>query len=358
VLIKEKDMDKKLISDFKINEQIDSFFVLRKKNLKLTKHDKPYLEMTLSDKSGKMEGRLWDNAEKFNDAAETGDVVQVLGTVDKFREQKQLKVDSFARADERAFRYEDMVRVAQNREEIYDNILSHLENIKVSWIRLLAERFTSDDGLMTLFKEGVGGKSWHNAYIGGLLEHTYEVMCVVDRMCELYPEADRDIAIFGSFIHDIGKVSELDAKKMEYTVEGGLLGHIAIGLKILRKKIDSIPDFPKDLSLRLEHIVLSHHGKYEQQSPVLPKTLEATIVYQTDELVSQANAIKEIQLSQGEEGKVWSDFVSIKGRKYYIKDAKEEEWNSFGEAPLAPEPVSERQEHGTGTIRKTGSESA
>ena len=115
---------------------------------------------------------------------------------------------------------------------------------------------------------------------------------------------------------------------LEYTIEGGLLGHIAIGLKILAEKISKIPDFPKDLSLRLEHIILSHHGEYEQQSPVLPKTLEATIIYQTDELVSQANAIKEIQLQQGEEGRVWSNFVGIKGRKYYIKNSREEEWTT------------------------------
>jgi len=338
-------MDKKFISEFKVNERIDSFFVLRKKNLKLTKHDKPYLEMTFADKTGKIEGRLWDNAEKLNEAAETGDIVHVLGTVDKFREERQLKVDSFSRADERDFLYEDMVRVVEDRGKVYDDILSCLEKIKNPWIRSLVKCFTEDDRLMSMFKDGVGGKSWHNAYIGGLLEHTYEVVCVVDRMCELYPEANRDIAIFGAFIHDIGKVSELDAKKMEYTVEGGLLGHIAIGLKILMRKIDSIPGFPKDLSLRLEHVILSHHGKYEQQSPVLPKTLEATIVYQTDELVSQANAIKEIQLSQMEEGRVWSNFVAIKGRKYYIKDEKEEEWNG-----ATARGAGDERENGTGSF--------
>ena len=97
---------------------------------------------------------------------------------------------------------------------------------------------------------------------------------------------------------------------------------------ILNEKIKTIVDFPEDLRLRLEHIILSHHGEYEQQSPVLPKTLEATIVYQIDELVSQANAVKELQTNQAEEGKEWSDFVFIKGRKYYIKDSESETWKS------------------------------
>lgn len=319
-------MPKKFISDFKVNEQIDSVFMLSKKELKLTKYDKPYLQMTVSDKTGKIEARLWDDAEKYNEAAETGDIVQVKGTVDKYRDQKQLKVDHLSKADDRSFVYEDLVRVVENRNEIQEKVFFYLGSIKNKWIKLLVERFTSDEALIEMFTDGIGAKSWHNAYIGGLIEHTYEVMAITDRMCELYPEADRDVSIFGAFIHDIGKVFELDAKKMEYTSEGGLVGHIAIGHKILINKIKEVEDFPADLSLRLEHIILSHHGEYEQQSPVLPKTLEATIVYQADELVSQANAIKELKASQEEEGKAWSSFVTIKNRKYYIKDAKEEDW--------------------------------
>jgi len=323
-------MKKKFVNDFKVNEQVDSCFLLKKKNLKLTKYDKPYIEMTLMDKTGAVEGRLWDDAEKFHMVAETGDVVHIKGVVDKFKEEKQFKVDYMAKAEEKTFRYEDMVRVAENLGQIQKDIFSALGRINNKWIRSLADRFTTDEGLMKMFGDGLGGKSWHNAYIGGLMEHTWEVMLVADKMCDLYPEADRDLTVFGAFLHDIGKVYEIDPKKMEYTVEGGLLGHITIGYRILNEKISEVPDFPKDLKLRLEHIVLSHHGEYEQQSPVLPKTLEATIVYQTDELVSQANAVKEIKKAEGEGGKVWSNFVYIKNRKYYIKDAKGEDWS--GEA--------------------------
>lgn len=321
-------MSKKFISEVKVNEQIDSCFMLRKKNLRLTKYDKPYLELSLSDKTGRIEARLWEKAEEFNETIDPGDVVRARGIVEKYRDENQLKIELIEKADDRAFVYEDMVRVAENRKEIYGRIVSLLESIENPWIRSLSERFTSDSDMMRDFADGIGGKSWHNAYIGGLMEHTYEVMIIVDRMCGLYPEADRDTAIFGSFIHDMGKVFELDAKKMEYTIEGGLVGHIVIGHTLLMKKIGTIVDFPPELSLRLEHIVLSHHGEYEQQSPVLPKTLEATIIYQADELVSQANAIKEIQLSQAAEGRPWSSFVSFKNRKYYIKDMREENWFS------------------------------
>ena len=312
-------MGKKFINELKVNEKVNSYFILRKKNLKRTKFDKPYLELSFQDKTGKIEGRLWDDAEKFDETVETGDVVQVKGLVDKYREEKQLKVDFIARADDRAFRYEDMVRAVENRDEIVNKIIDYMRQIENPWIKNLSEEFINDTQLMSMFKDGLGGKSWHNAYIGGLAEHTYDVIHIVDQMCGLYPEADRDIALFGAFIHDIGKVYELDAKNMEYTVQGGLVGHIVIGHNILTEKIGNIRDFPGDLKTLLEHIILSHHGEYEQQSPVLPKTLEATIVYQTDALVSQANAIREIKSAQAEEGKEWSSFVTIKKRKYYIK---------------------------------------
>ena len=319
-------MDKKFIVDFMINEQIDSNFRLSKKNLKLTKYDKAYLELSLQDKTGKIEGRLWDKAEEYNSNVETGDIVRVRGTVDKYREEKQLKIDFIERADDRSFRYEDMVRVAEKRDEIFNKLMLLLGTIRNSWISSLVRKFTADLDFIAKFKEGIGGKAWHNAYIGGLMEHTLEVMNISEAMCKMYPEADRDMTIFGAFIHDIGKVYELDPRKMEYTIEGGLIGHIAIGYKMLIKHVAEVKDFPKDLSMRIEHLILSHHGEYEQQSPVLPKTLEATILYQVDDLVSQANAVKEILTGQKEDGKVWSNYVSIKNRKYFIKDYEQEDW--------------------------------
>ncbi|MBD3426233.1 MAG: HD domain-containing protein [Candidatus Omnitrophica bacterium] len=324
-------MEKRFINELKVNEQVDSVFMLSRKELKLTKYDKPYLQIAVSDRTGKMQARLWDRAESYNEAAEVGDVVRVRGTVDKYREEKQLKIDHIEKADERSFRYEDMVRVAENREEVFSEIVKYLNTIENRWLAELSKGFLRDEDLMSKFKEGLGGKMWHNAYIGGLMEHTHEVMYIVDKMCLMYPEANRDITLLGAFIHDIGKVYELDPRKVEYTVEGGLVGHIVIGHKILMKKIYEIPGFPDDLRVRLEHMILSHHGEYEQQSPVLPKTLEATIVYHSDELASQANAIKELQKSQAEEGKIWSHFVGIKNRKYYIKNTDEEDWGNGGE---------------------------
>ena len=216
------------------------------------------------------------------------------------------------------------MRSIENSDELFENIKKILRTtISHPLASRLIQSFLDDVSFIESFKKAPGARSWHNAYIGGLMEHTYEVMVIVERMCDLYPGARKDIALVGAFIHDIGKIYELDPFSFEYTLEGGLVGHLSIGFEILSSKINAIADFPEDMALALKHIILSHHGEYEQQSPVLPKTLEAIIVYHADELVSQANAVKEIMRSQSYGNREWSNFVSIKNRKFLLKRIEE-----------------------------------
>src|SRR3990167_1938941 len=141
-------------------------------------------------------------------------------------------------------------------------------------------------------------------------------MLIVDKVCDLCQEANRDMCLIGAFLHDSGKILEIDPTTFEHTLQGGLIGHLSLGFELLSNKISQIEGFPLDSALYLKHIILSHHGEYQQQSPVLPKTLEATIVYHADELVSQTNAVKELINAQSSIQKVWSNYVTIKNRKY------------------------------------------
>ncbi|HNX91653.1 MAG TPA: OB-fold nucleic acid binding domain-containing protein, partial [Candidatus Omnitrophota bacterium] len=240
-------MEKVFIKEFKNGENIATIFILNRKEVKRTKTDKLYAEFTLIDKTGKIEARLWDNVEKYANKAETGDVVLVEGSVVEFRDEKQIKVDSLKKMSDGTFDYGDLVRVVEGRDDLFKKVSTYLSEIKNPWLKALVESFLLDTDFVKRFCDGVGAKSWHNAYIGGLLEHTYDVMTIVDKACSLYPEADRDMALFGAFLHDTGKIYELDEKKMEYTIEGGLIGHIVIGYKMLVKRMESIKDFPKDL---------------------------------------------------------------------------------------------------------------
>ena len=324
---------KKFIKDLGVGEKIQSIFLLKNKELLRTKYDKPYLRLVLTDKTGEIEARVWEGAERMDKEIHSGQGVTVWGTVESWQNKIQFKIEGIREALDDEYSREDLIRSVANIEEIFSKVKDCLEGISDKWLLLLAEEFFCDSALMDKFKRSPGAKRWHNAYLGGLLEHTYEVMLIVEKVSSFHPEANRDLALTGAFLHDMGKVQELDPNTFEYTLEGGLIGHLSLSFELLSKKISRIENFPKGLELHLKHIILSHHGEYEQQSPVLPKTLEATIVYHADELVSQANAIDELIQAQsklvldsdrgGEQE--WSNFVSIKNRKYLLKLPEKED---------------------------------
>lgn len=312
-------MERKFIKDMRAGNKFESVFQLRKKEMSKTKDGKPFLKLTVSDKTGSIDAKIWDDAEDLNLKVDTGTAVFAKGFVDSWKDNLQLKIDHIRPAAEDEYKAQDLMRTVENRDEILKKIEGYLARVSNKWIAALSRRFFEDKDFMEKFRNSPGASSWHNAYIGGLMEHTSDIMSIVDKACDLYPEANRDIAMIGAFLHDIGKTVELDASTFEYTVAGGLIGHLPLGFEMLSGKIREIESFPEDLATQLKHIILSHHGEYEQQSPVLPKTLEATIIYHADELVSQANAVKEIIQSQGPSGRDWSNFVTIKERKYFLK---------------------------------------
>jgi len=310
---------RKPIKDLKVGENIETVYLLRKKEMQKTKDNKPYLMLVFSDRTGMIEARMWDNAEDANSKVDAGSPVLVKGTVNSWKDNIQLKIDQISAVPAGEFKMDDLIRSVENIDEIFGSVKNYISEISNKWLKLLADQFLDDEQFMDRFKKAAGAKNWHNAYKGGLLEHTNEVMFIVDKVCGLYPQADRDLCLLGAFLHDIGKVLEIDSNTLEYTLEGGLIGHLPLGFEMVSDKINHMDGFPKDLASYVQHIILSHHGEYQQQSPVLPKTLEATIIYHADELVSQANAVKEIIQSQSDNIREWSNFVSIKNRKYLLK---------------------------------------
>lgn len=312
-------MSRQFIRDLKVGDRVASSYLLKKKDLQRTKENKPYLRLTIADKTGSIEGVMWEYAETADANIDNGMPVFVKGNVSSYRDNIQLKVDEARPASPEEYKIEDLIRAIADIEGLFGKVKKYLGAISNKWVALLVKSFLDDQTFIELFKKSPAARSWHNAYIGGLMEHTWEVMYIVDKTCDIYPEANRDIAMAGAFFHDIGKTIELDPATFEYTIEGGLIGHLPLGFEIISKRMASIEGFPQDIATHLRHIVLSHHGEYEQQSPVLPKTLEATIVYHADELVSQANAVKEIIGSQSAPSRDWSNYVTIKQRQYFLR---------------------------------------
>ncbi len=246
------------IKNLQAGEAFREVFLLKRKDLGKTKNDKPYLRLAFGDKTGSIEARMWENAEVVDQKVDAGAAVYVTGVVDEWNSTLQLRVESMNYADAGTYKYEDLLKCAENIDEMFESVKSFLrKNISSNWVSLLVQEFLSDEEFVIGFKRSPGARSWHNAYVGGLMEHTFEVMTVVEKMCELYPEANRDVMLFGAFIHDMGKMYELDPFTFEYTAQGGLIGHLPLGFEALSEKIRNIKDFPENMAMQLKHIILS-----------------------------------------------------------------------------------------------------
>jgi 3'-5' exoribonuclease len=168
------------------------------------------------------------------------------------------------------------------------------------------------------FSTAPAGKSWHHGYIHGLIEHTLEIIKICDLMCDIHPQLNRDLLISGAMMHDFGKTEELKYdSSFDYTDKGKLIGHIVISAMLINDEVNKIPGFPEDLKNCLIHIVLSHQGKLEYASPVVPKTLEAIALYQADELSAKVNAYKNALSTQMKADSSWTNFLYLADTDLY-----------------------------------------
>jgi 3'-5' exoribonuclease len=192
------------------------------------------------------------------------------------------------------------------KKELFDRI----QKINNSNLKFLMEQFFKEDNLAK-FTSAPAGKYWHHPYIHGLLEHSLELIRICDLMCDIHPEINRDLVICGALMHDYGKTEELKFdSSFDYTTRGKLIGHIVISAMLINEECKKIPEFPDELRDCLLHIVLSHQGKLEFASPVIPKTLEAITLYQADELSAKVNAYKTALSDIKEKGK-WTRFLPL-----------------------------------------------
>jgi len=205
-----------------------------------------------------------------------------------------------------------------------DELRSEIGRIKNPHLKDLLNAFSDDPEFMALFKKAPAAKGVHHVYIGGLLEHTLELVTLCRDIIRHYPDADADLLVTGAILHDAGKVYELGYKKsIDYTDEGRLIGHILLGFKLVEEKIRKLNGFPKDLAMLLEHIIISHQGRYEWGSPKRPKTLEALILHYLDEMNAKIKSFKETfekgknDTENAEDQTGWSSYNRIFERFLY-----------------------------------------
>jgi len=268
-----------------------------------TRTDQPYLRLTLSDRHGPVEARVWEGAEELIPRLSIGSYVGVQGRIEFFNGQLQLCVESLEPlrvelGDLDLF----LPRSARPQAELECELVHLIESVAQPALReLLCACLGANSEIGRGFRLAPAAKYNHHAFLGGLLEHTLSVAGVCDRLAEHYgPGVDRDLLVTAALLHDVGKVREIDARAgFPYTDEGKLLGHILLGLQIVTDAARDLPALPPARLLLLQHLIASHQGRYEWQSPREPATLEAVILHYADDLDAKLQQVREL-IAQGE----------------------------------------------------------
>ena len=316
-------MEQKLIADLVPGDAVLSFFVVRKKELKDKKStNEIYLSFEFGDRSGRIRGSLWKDIQEANNNIQVGDIIKVRGKVITFFDHNHLSIDQIRKATpkDNVNPEEFLPAASKNVLDMFSNLKKDLAEIKNPDLQKLVKLFLADNELMDQFCKAPGGKLWHHAYLGGLLEHTLSVIAIVKFLIQHYHDSvNGDLLLAAAFLHDIGKIEEFSTHGfVEYSTSGRLLGHITLGMNLVMAKILKIPDFPESLKNQLIHCILSHHGEKDRGSPVEPMTIEALILNFADDLDSSVAAFQRIMSREKEPGRVWSNYVNLIDRFIYF----------------------------------------
>ena len=277
------------------NQVITSSFVVATKQAKPKKSGELYLSLTLADRTGHIDAKMWDNVPDHIDLFEQDDFIKVRGLINKFNGRFQLTLHKLRSMEDSEVDFDDYLpRTTKNIDELWKTAAGFVESFKDPHLKALLHAFMADPQIERAYKNAPAAKSLHHAYIGGLLDHVVSLFQLCDLACRNYPAMiDRDLLITGAFLHDIGKVHELTfTRTFSYTTRGQLLGHMIIELEMLHEKIAQVPGFPAEYKTLLEHLIISHHGKYEFGSPKMPMFPEALMLHYLDDLDSKMESMR------------------------------------------------------------------
>lgn len=283
---------KQMKSDLKAYETVNTFFALSSSGLRKARDQRSYLALNLTDKSGQINGYVWDNPEEAADNLRGAMYVYVQGMAKTHNGTLIISIEYIRPAGEEEIDVNDFLEVVPGGVDLWmDRLHDHIELIKDVNCKSIVHAFLADCRFFEDFKMSPAGMTVHHNYVGGLLEHTVNTMSHAVHMSGKYPALlDRDLLLTGSFLHDIGKLREMTGGTVtRYTTEGKLLGHILMGLLMMEEKLCPMKGFPAELGLLLKHMILSHHGSLEFGSPVRPATPEALALHHIENLDAKMN---------------------------------------------------------------------
>ena len=318
-------MKKTFVKDIQDGDSISDVFLVKRKGKGTSRNGAPYLIIQLVDKSGEIEGRVWEDANQFEKVFENSDFIKASGKVTQYQGKLQISISNISWVDEKEVDLSDFLRTSErDPDELLTELRKILNSIGDKFLKKLIFAFLDDPQFIIDFKKTPAAKGVHHVFMGGLLEHVLSMEGLTEKVVSHYKNLDRDILLAGVFFHDIGKVRELSVKRIfDYTDEGKLIGHLVIGLEMVNEKISKIKDFPDNLALILKHMILSHHGTLAFGSPKVPQTLEALVLSYLDDLDAKINTV-ETMLSEAQDNS-WTEFNKFMDRSFFKPNLKKVE---------------------------------
>ncbi len=266
------------INTLAAGEIIRNIYLCKGKRSAETRNGKPYDNLILQDKTGTLDGKVWDpNSSGIADYEEM-DFIEVYGEVTSYNNNLQLNIKQIRKAQKGEYIPADyMPTTTKSTEGMYKELLRYIGKIENSYLKQMVEYyFVKDEDFIEKFKTHSAAKSVHHGFAGGLLEHTLSVVKFCEYMAGAYPILNRDLLYAAALCHDIGKIKELSSfPENDYTDDGQLLGHIVIGVEMVSDAVREIPGFPEKLASELKHCIIAHHGELEYGSPKKPALAEA-----------------------------------------------------------------------------------
>jgi 3'-5' exoribonuclease len=316
-------MTRQFVQQMADGDSIEDVYLVVDKQVRANRNGNIYLQLELRDRGGSISARLWNAPETLVRSFESGDFLLVKGKVQLFQGALQMILSHLDRVETEKVELADFLpHTEQDIGKLYERMCSLLRKLVDPHLRALAECFLMDQELMHGYCKAPAGIRNHHAYLGGLLEHVVALMESADRIAPLYPELNRDLLLMGIFLHDIGKVRELNYDRaFSYSDEGQLIGHLVLGVEMLGEQVRRVPDltgeaFPAELLLRLKHLIVSHHGALEFGSPTLPMTPEAIALHYLDNLDAKIHSFtRDIREDRGPTA--WTPYSQAMQRRLF-----------------------------------------
>ena len=291
-------MAHKFINEITPGETIDDIYMVREPILRSTTRGDLYIAMFLCDRSGQLNGRMWQASEIVYSSLPKPGFVHIQGRSELYQNNLQIVINNISVIDAGKICLEDfLARTTKDAKQMFGEVKKVVGRIKNAQLKVLVAEFLADTELMEKFCNVPGGVKLHHNYLGGLLEHTHNMLQVAVAILPFYPEVQVDLVLAGIFLHDIGKTEELSYDMaFSYTDSGQLIGHVVQSLLMINQKADALAakGTPIDRPVldALGHIILAHHGQYEFGSPKLPATAEAFTVNYIDDLDAKLSQVK------------------------------------------------------------------